>query len=71
MLTIYRHLRRHLVHYNSVTIGLFIASILFMLAIYINNPILVITNTLYFVIILEVTRMFVEYAKSPDHRVKN
>jgi uncharacterized membrane protein (DUF373 family) len=37
---------------------------------FVYNPIAIVINLLYFIIILEVTRMVVEYIRSPEHRVK-
>jgi uncharacterized membrane protein (DUF373 family) len=53
---------------DSVSIEVFIASVLFAISMLVNSTIIII-NLLYFIIILEVTRMVVEYIKYPSHRV--
>lgn len=67
---IYRHLRRRLLSCNSVSLPVIVASILFGIAFLLENPVAIVINLLYFIIILEVTRMVDEYIRSPDHRVK-
>jgi uncharacterized membrane protein (DUF373 family) len=54
---------------KSVGLELLVAICLFICALFLD-PILVITKALYFLIILEITRMVVEYIKSNTHRVK-
>lgn len=66
---IYRHMRKSLFNCNSVSLEVTIAAILFGIAL-IFSHIAVVINLLYFIIILEITRMIVEYIKSPTHRVK-
>lgn len=66
---IYRHLRMSIFSCKSVGLELVIAISLFLSAFYFD-PIQVILKMLYFLIVLEITRMVVEYIKSADHRVK-
>ena len=67
---VYRHLTQKLFSCTSVYLEVIVASILFALAMYVKDPISVVINLLYFIIILEVTRMVIEYIRSPEHRVK-
>ena len=66
---VYRHLRRTILSCKSVGLELFTAILLFGLAC-LFDPINVILKMMYFLIILEITRMVIEYIKSPNHRVK-
>ena len=67
---VYRHLRQRFLSCNSVSLPVIVASILFGVAFFLENPVMIVINLLYFIIILEVTRMIDEYIRSPDHRVK-
>ena len=58
---IYRHMTQKLFSCTSVYLEVIVATILFTLALYVNDPIKVVINLLYFIIILEITRMIVEY----------
>lgn len=69
-ITIYRHLRLRFLSCSSVSLEVLVASVLFGIALLLNNPIQIVINLLYFIIVLEVTRMIVEYIRSPKHRVK-
>lgn len=66
---IYRHLRMSILSCRSVGLELVVALDLFIMAFF-YDPIMVITKMLYFLIVLEITRMVVEYIKSKTHRVK-
>jgi uncharacterized membrane protein (DUF373 family) len=65
----YRHMRKNLFNSKSVSMEVTLALILFSIALMYSH-ISVVINLLYFIIILEITRMIVEYIKSPTHRVK-
>lgn len=68
--TLYKYIRRRLVSCNSVSLEVTLALIIFIFALFVSNPIAVIIDILYFIIILEVIRTVVEYVRSAEHRVK-
>lgn len=55
---------------NTVSIEVSIAIILFLISLTVFTPIDIIIKLLYFIVILEITRMVVEYIRSDNHRVK-
>ena len=67
---VYRHLRTRFLSCNSVSLPVIAATILFGIAFLLENPVVIVINLLYFIIILEVTRMIDEYIRSSDHKVE-
>jgi uncharacterized membrane protein (DUF373 family) len=62
--------RIKLFYTNTVSIEVSIAIILFLISLTLFTPIEIIIKLLYFIVILEITRMVVEYIRSDNHRVK-
>lgn len=67
---IYRYIKKRLFSCDNVSLQVTAAMLFFAIGIFFTNPVTVVINLLYFVIILEVTRMIVEYIQSRNHRVK-
>lgn len=67
---IYRDLRKRFNNCSSVSLEVVVAIILFSVGSLVFSPIQIIIQMLYFIIVLEITRMVIEYIKSKEHRVK-
>jgi uncharacterized membrane protein (DUF373 family) len=68
--TIYRDLRKRFNNCTSVSVEVFVAILLFGVGSLFFSLVQIIIQLLYFIIVLEITRMVIEYIKSKEHRVK-